>query len=37
MATVDDGIKGTDAAREGFLARYPMVLFFLLFIIKRLG
>ena len=30
MATVDDGIKGADIAREGVLARYPMVLFFLL-------
>ena len=30
MATVDDGIKGADTAREGFLARYPTVLFFLL-------
>ena len=30
MATVNDGIKGADTAREGFLARYPMVLFFLL-------
>lgn len=30
MATIDDGIKGGDTARKGFLARYPMVLFFVL-------
>jgi membrane protease YdiL (CAAX protease family) len=30
MATVDSGGKGEEAAREGVLARYPLVFFFLL-------
>ena len=30
MITIDDGIKAGDTARKGFLAHYPMVLFFLL-------
>jgi uncharacterized protein len=37
MATVNDGIKGADAAREGFLARYPVVLFFLLSFVLTWG
>jgi membrane protease YdiL (CAAX protease family) len=30
MVTVDNGAKGAEAAREGVLARYPLVFFFLL-------
>ena len=30
MATVDNSAKGAEAAREGVLARYPLVFFFLL-------
>jgi|SRR6266850_3267249 len=30
VTTVDNSAKGADAAREGFLTRFPMVLFFLL-------
>jgi uncharacterized protein len=37
MATVNDGIKGADTAREGFLARYPMILFFLLSFVLTWG
>jgi membrane protease YdiL (CAAX protease family) len=37
MATVDDGIKAPDTARKGFLARYPMVLFFVLAFVLTWG
>lgn len=37
MAAVEDGIKGADSAREGFLARYPMTLFFVLAFVLTWG
>ena len=37
MATVNDGIKGADTARGGFLARYPTTLFFLLSFVLTWG
>jgi membrane protease YdiL (CAAX protease family) len=37
MATVHNGAKGADAAREGSLARYPLVLFFLLSFVLTWG
>jgi membrane protease YdiL (CAAX protease family) len=37
MATVDRAFKGADAGREGFFARYPTVLFFLLSFVLTWG
>ena len=37
MITIDDGIKGPDTPRKGFLARYPMALFFVLAFVLTWG